>query len=45
MTESDNFLHLARPLGSAPVGSQTTTAPLNVIIQPQVGLAPAVFRR
>ncbi|KAL9121009.1 MAG: hypothetical protein Q9187_002435 [Circinaria calcarea] len=35
MTESDNFLHLARPLGSAPVGSQTTTAPLNVIIQPQ----------
>lgn len=35
MAESDSFLHLARPLGPAAVGSQPTTAPLNVIIQPQ----------
>ena len=36
MTESDTFLHLARPLGPAPTGAQPSTAPLNVIIQPQV---------
>ncbi|MCJ1403469.1 hypothetical protein MMC11_006692 [Xylographa trunciseda] len=35
MAESDSFLHLARPLGPAAIGSQPTTAPLNVIIQPQ----------
>ncbi|MCJ1283891.1 hypothetical protein MMC26_003222 [Xylographa opegraphella] len=35
MVEADSFLHLARPLGPAAIGSQTTTAPLNVIIQPQ----------
>ncbi|MDI1487327.1 MAG: hypothetical protein OHK93_006596 [Ramalina farinacea] len=35
MTVGDSFLHLARPLGPAGVGSQATTAPLNVIIQPQ----------
>lgn len=38
MTVGDSFLHLARPLGPAGVGSQATTAPLNVIIQPQVSL-------
>jgi len=37
MVEGDTFLHLARPLGPAVIGSQPTTAPLNVIIQPQVG--------
>ena len=36
MVEADSFLHLARPLGPAAVGSQPTTAPLNVVIQPQV---------
>ncbi|KAL8876820.1 MAG: hypothetical protein Q9198_005049, partial [Flavoplaca austrocitrina] len=36
MLESDSFLHLARPLGPATIGSQPTTAPLNVVIQPQV---------
>lgn len=35
MVEADSFLHLARPLGPAAVGSQPTTAPLNVIVQPQ----------
>lgn len=35
MVEADSFLHLARPLGPATIGSQPTTAPLNVIIQPQ----------
>ncbi|MCJ1379080.1 hypothetical protein MMC17_002180 [Xylographa soralifera] len=35
MAEADSFLHLARPLGPAAIGSQPTTAPLNVIIQPQ----------
>ncbi|KAI9673282.1 MAG: hypothetical protein M1829_004347 [Trizodia sp. TS-e1964] len=30
-----SFLHLARPLGPAVIGTQPTTAPLNVIIQPQ----------
>ena len=33
---ADTFLHLARPLGPAAIGLQPTTAPLNVIIQPQV---------
>jgi translation initiation factor 3 subunit F len=33
---TENFLHLARPLAPAVMGVQTTTAPLNVIIQPQV---------
>ena len=32
----DSFLHLARPLAPAVIGVQPTTAPLNVIIQPQV---------
>ena len=36
MAENDNFLHLARPLGPAPMGAQPSTAPLNVAIQPQV---------
>ncbi|KAI4146661.1 MAG: hypothetical protein LQ341_002023 [Variospora aurantia] len=35
MLETDSFLHLARPLGPASIGSQPTTAPLNVIVQPQ----------
>ncbi|THC92219.1 hypothetical protein EYZ11_008312 [Aspergillus tanneri] len=35
MTESDSFVHLARPLGPVAVGSAPTTAPLNVVIQPQ----------
>ncbi|KAI9664740.1 MAG: hypothetical protein M1821_006188 [Bathelium mastoideum] len=35
MAETDSFLHLARPLGPATVGSQPSTQPLNVIIQPQ----------
>lgn len=38
MAETDSFLHLARPLGPAAVGAQPTTAPLNVVIQPQVSL-------
>lgn len=38
MVAPDSFLHLARPLGPAAVGSQPTTAPLNVIIQPQVAV-------
>lgn len=36
MTVGDSFLHVSRPLGPASVGSQPTTAPLNVVIQPQV---------
>ena len=36
MSDTDNFLHLARPLGPAPIGTQPSTAPLNVVIQPQV---------
>lgn len=36
MAESDSFLHLARPLGPVLAGSAPTTAPLNVVIQPQV---------
>ncbi|KAL4809737.1 JAB1/Mov34/MPN/PAD-1 ubiquitin protease-domain-containing protein [Aspergillus unguis] len=35
MAESDSFLHLARPLGPVLAGSAPTTAPLNVVIQPQ----------
>ncbi|KAL9127999.1 MAG: hypothetical protein Q9217_003225 [Psora testacea] len=35
MVDGHSFLHLARPLGPAAVGSQSTTAPLNVVIQPQ----------
>lgn len=35
MAETDSFLHLARPLGPVAVGSAPTTAPLNVVIQPQ----------
>uniref|UniRef100_A0A093VEG9 Eukaryotic translation initiation factor 3 subunit F n=1 Tax=Talaromyces marneffei PM1 TaxID=1077442 RepID=A0A093VEG9_TALMA len=35
MAETDSFLHLARPLGPVTVGSAPTTAPLNVVIQPQ----------
>lgn len=34
----DSFLHLARPLGPASVGTAPSTAPLNVVIQPQVRL-------
>jgi len=30
-----SYLHLARPLGPTAVGVQPTTAPLNVIVQPQ----------
>ena len=36
----DSFLHLARPLAPAVIGVQPTTAPLNVIIQPQVRISP-----
>jgi translation initiation factor 3 subunit F len=36
MAETDSFLHIARPLGPVTVGTAPTTAPLNVIIQPQV---------
>ncbi|KAK2733234.1 hypothetical protein FQN55_003694 [Onygenales sp. PD_40] len=35
MADTDSFLHLSRPLGPAPVGAQPSTAPLNVVIQPQ----------
>ncbi|KAI9835534.1 MAG: hypothetical protein M1819_001985 [Sarea resinae] len=35
MAETDTFLHLARPLGPVIVGAQPTTAPLNVVVQPQ----------
>ncbi|MCJ1343071.1 hypothetical protein MMC31_001262 [Peltigera leucophlebia] len=35
MSESDSYLHLARPLGPATLGPQQATTPLNVIIQPQ----------
>ncbi|KAI9708125.1 MAG: hypothetical protein M1820_004329 [Bogoriella megaspora] len=35
MADTDSFLHLARPLGPAPVGTQPSTQPLNVMIQPQ----------
>lgn len=36
---TESFLHLARPLAPAVIGVQPTTAPLNVILQPQVGLS------
>ncbi|KAL5358385.1 eukaryotic translation initiation factor 3 subunit F [Aspergillus floccosus] len=35
MAATDPFLHLARPLGPVAVGTAPTTAPLNVVIQPQ----------
>ncbi|KAF2461352.1 eukaryotic translation initiation factor 3 subunit F [Lineolata rhizophorae] len=35
MADTDSFLHVARPLGPAAVGGQPSTAPLNVVIQPQ----------
>ncbi|KAI4164471.1 MAG: hypothetical protein LQ342_001784 [Letrouitia transgressa] len=35
MLDTDTFLHLARPLGPGTVGSQASTGPLNVIVQPQ----------
>ncbi|KAF2142564.1 uncharacterized protein K452DRAFT_226986 [Aplosporella prunicola CBS 121167] len=35
MADTDSFLHLARPLGPAHVGAQPSTAPLNVVVQPQ----------
>jgi translation initiation factor 3 subunit F len=31
----DSFLHLARPLGPVQIGTQPSTAPLNVSVQPQ----------
>ncbi|KAG7004827.1 hypothetical protein G7Y79_00023g054110 [Physcia stellaris] len=34
MADADSFLHLARPLGGQ-LGAQSSTAPLNVVIQPQ----------
>ena len=36
MADQDAFLHLARPLPPAAAGAQPTTAPLRVVIQPQV---------
>ncbi|EEQ86890.1 eukaryotic translation initiation factor 3 subunit F [Blastomyces dermatitidis ER-3] len=35
MADTDSFLHLSRPLGPAAIGTQPSTAPLNVVIQPQ----------
>ncbi|KAI9817668.1 MAG: hypothetical protein M1826_001514 [Phylliscum demangeonii] len=35
MSDQGSFLHLARPLGTGPPGSQPTTIPLKVVIQPQ----------
>ncbi|KAL0263250.1 hypothetical protein SLS55_002230 [Diplodia seriata] len=35
MADADSFLHLARPLGPAHVGAQPSSAPLNVVLQPQ----------
>ncbi|KAK5116517.1 hypothetical protein LTR16_005071, partial [Cryomyces antarcticus] len=35
MADADSFLHLARPLGPAAVGSQPSTAPLSIVLQPQ----------
>lgn len=35
MTDTGSFLHLARPLGPAPMGAQPSTAPLSVVVQPQ----------
>ena len=45
MVAADSFLHLARPLGPAAIGSQPSTAPLNVIVQPQVGRGLMLFTR
>lgn len=36
MADTGSFLHLARPLGPASVGTQPSTAPLSVVLQPQV---------
>jgi hypothetical protein len=41
---TESFLHLARPLAPAVIGVQPTTAPLNVIIQPQVRISPRTRR-
>lgn len=38
MADTDSFLHLARPLGPVAIASAPSTAPLNVVIQPQVRL-------
>jgi translation initiation factor 3 subunit F len=38
-SNNDTFLHLARPLGPAPVGTQPSTHPLSVVIQPQALLS------
>ncbi|KAI5284906.1 hypothetical protein KEM54_000968 [Ascosphaera aggregata] len=35
MADTDSFLHIARPLGPGAMSVQTSTAPLNVVIQPQ----------
>lgn len=35
MSSGDSFLHLARPLGPVAVGTQPSTSPLSVAIQPQ----------
>ncbi|PGH19151.1 eukaryotic translation initiation factor 3 subunit F [Polytolypa hystricis UAMH7299] len=35
MADTGSFVHIARPLGPAAVGAPPTTAPLNVVIQPQ----------
>ncbi|THZ94758.1 eukaryotic translation initiation factor 3 subunit F [Aureobasidium pullulans] len=35
----DSFLHLARPLGPVQIGTQPSTAPLNVSVQPQAVFA------
>lgn len=35
MADKDSFIHIARPVASA-VGPQPSTAPLNVVVQPQV---------
>jgi translation initiation factor 3 subunit F len=40
---TESFLHLARPLAPASIGVQPTTAPLNVIIQPQVHILSKEF--
>lgn len=42
---TESFLHLSRPLAPASLGVQPTTAPLNVIIQPQVSYHPRSQRK
>lgn len=37
---TESFLHLARPLAPQAIGAISTTAPINVIIQPQVSTPP-----